>query len=222
MNIVMKKYSANNPSIWKAFMKNFDLKNQAFTGQNEPTENYSSKSRNSIKDTKNLPPWFQWDFNLSKKDREKIRKYLDSLTDDEIISLYYEMREVKDRREQRIWSEKYGQENEIDALYIRLQEKYVNRTVEIEEGLNIDLDESGKMIGLEVLDAADRYSLADIFNISTENLILEKALMKKVVWKPVWTFLSFKLSAWGFELTCFQLLLRPPLSYLTGPFNQSP
>jgi len=56
----------------------------------------------------------------------------------------------------------------------------VDRTVEIEEGLNIDLDKSGKMIGLEVLDTADRYSLADIFNISTENLILEKALIKKV------------------------------------------
>ena len=66
-------------------------------------------------------------------------------------------------------------DNEIDAVYIRLQEKYVDRTVEIEEGLNIDFDKSGKMIGLEVLDAVDRYSLADIFNISTENLILEKA-----------------------------------------------
>jgi hypothetical protein len=31
-----------------------------------------------------------------------------------------------------------------------------------------------------VLDAAERYSLADIFNISTENLILEKALPQKV------------------------------------------
>jgi uncharacterized protein YuzE len=72
-------------------------------------------------------------------------------------------------------------DNEIDALYIRLQEKYVDRTVEIEEGLNIDLDKSGKLIGLEVLDATDRYSLADIFNISTENLILEKKLMKKLV-----------------------------------------
>ena len=72
-------------------------------------------------------------------------------------------------------------DNEIDALYIRLQQKYVDRTVEIEEGLNIDLDKSGKMIGLEVLDAAARYSLADIFNISTENLILEKALMKKAI-----------------------------------------
>ncbi len=65
-------------------------------------------------------------------------------------------------------------DKEVDALYLRLQEKYVARTVQIEEGLNLDLDEKGKLIGLEVLDATQRYSLADIFNISTENLILEK------------------------------------------------
>jgi len=71
-------------------------------------------------------------------------------------------------------------DKEVDALYLRLQETYVARTVEIEEGLNLDLDESGKLIGLEVLDATDRYSLADIFNISTENLVLEKDLIHKV------------------------------------------
>ena len=65
-------------------------------------------------------------------------------------------------------------DNEIDALYIRLQEKFVDHTLEIEEGLNIDFDESGKMIGLEVLDAVERYSLADIFNIATENLSSKK------------------------------------------------
>lgn len=69
-------------------------------------------------------------------------------------------------------------DKEVDALYVRLQEKYVARTVEIEEGLNLDLDDAGKLIGLEVLDATQRYSLADIFNISTENLILEKSLVK--------------------------------------------
>ena len=58
-------------------------------------------------------------------------------------------------------------DKEVDALYVRLQEKYVDRTVEIEEGLNIDLDENGKLIGLEILDATERYFLADIFNIST-------------------------------------------------------
>jgi uncharacterized protein YuzE len=70
-------------------------------------------------------------------------------------------------------------DGEIDALYIRLQEKYVARSLEIEEGLNLDLDENGKLIGLEVLDATERYSLADIFNISTENLILGEKLKKK-------------------------------------------
>jgi uncharacterized protein YuzE len=67
-------------------------------------------------------------------------------------------------------------DREVDALYVRLQEKYVARTLEIEEGLNLDLDENGKLIGLEVLDATERYSLTDIFNVATENLILEKEI----------------------------------------------
>jgi len=69
-------------------------------------------------------------------------------------------------------------DGEIDALYIRLQEKCVAKTIEIEEGLNIDLDENGRLIGLEILDATERYSLADVFNISTENLILEEKMVK--------------------------------------------
>ena len=48
-------------------------------------------------------------------------------------------------------------DREIDALYIRLQEKYVAQTLEIEEGLNLDLDKNGKLVGLEVLDATERY-----------------------------------------------------------------
>ncbi|MDZ7760768.1 MAG: DUF2283 domain-containing protein [Desulfovermiculus sp.] len=71
-------------------------------------------------------------------------------------------------------------DKEIDALYIRLQEKNVDRTLEINEGLNLDFDSSGKMIGIEVLDAADRYSLADIFNIATENLILDTEMVRDV------------------------------------------
>ena len=51
-------------------------------------------------------------------------------------------------------------------MYIRLQEKYVARTLEIEEGLNLRLDENGKLTGLEVLDA-------------TENLILEEKWIKE-------------------------------------------
>lgn len=63
-------------------------------------------------------------------------------------------------------------DREVDALYIRIQEKYVEKTKEIAEGINVDFDEDGKVIGFEILDATDRYSRADIFNLATENLIL--------------------------------------------------
>jgi uncharacterized protein YuzE len=66
-------------------------------------------------------------------------------------------------------------DKEVDALYIRIQEKHVARTREIEEGVNIDLDDEGKVIGLEIIGATERYSLEDIFNLSTENLILTEA-----------------------------------------------
>jgi len=58
----------------------------------------------------------------------------------------------------------------VDALYIRIQDKQVFRTQEIEEGVNVDLDEKGAVIGLEIIGAAERYDRKDIFNIATENL----------------------------------------------------
>lgn len=67
-------------------------------------------------------------------------------------------------------------DKEVDALYIRIQEKEVSRTKELEEGINLDLDDVGKIIGLEIIGATERYNLKDIFNISTENLILEEPI----------------------------------------------
>ena len=65
-------------------------------------------------------------------------------------------------------------DHEVDALYIRIQEKEVSRTKEIEEGINLDIDEEGRIIGLEIIGAKERYNPKDIFNIATENLILEE------------------------------------------------
>ena len=61
---------------------------------------------------------------------------------------------------------------EVDALYIRIQEKEIARTQEVSDGVKLDFDGEGRLIGLEVLDASKRYSSSDIFNLSTENLIL--------------------------------------------------
>jgi uncharacterized protein YuzE len=63
-------------------------------------------------------------------------------------------------------------DKEVDALYIRIQEKDVARTQEVSDGVNLDFDDKGRLIGLEVLSVSKRYSSSDIFNLSTENLIL--------------------------------------------------
>ena len=65
-------------------------------------------------------------------------------------------------------------DKDVDALYIRIQEKKVAHTREIEEGINLDIDEDGKIIGLEIIGATERYRPEDIFNLSTENLILNE------------------------------------------------
>ncbi len=62
-------------------------------------------------------------------------------------------------------------DKEVDSLYIRIQEKEVSHTKELEEGINLDMDDEGKIIG-----ATEKYNLKDIFNISTENLILEEPI----------------------------------------------
>jgi uncharacterized protein YuzE len=67
---------------------------------------------------------------------------------------------------------------EVDALYIRIQEKTVNYTKELEEGINIDIDDEGKIIGLEIIGATERYEQEDILNIAAENITLQKAPTK--------------------------------------------
>ena len=62
----------------------------------------------------------------------------------------------------------------IDALYIKLREAEVCDSMDIEEGVTVDLDDKGHIVGLEVLDASERLNLSDLVNIAIENLPLEK------------------------------------------------
>ena len=63
-------------------------------------------------------------------------------------------------------------DKEVDALYIRIQEVRVARTEELEEGLNLDFDADGKLVGLEILNALERYQPEDLFKVSSEALAL--------------------------------------------------
>lgn len=62
---------------------------------------------------------------------------------------------------------------EADAIYVYFKEDFVARSNEIENGVVRDFDEKGQLIGIEVLDVSERFSLSDIANISIENLPVE-------------------------------------------------
>ncbi len=66
-------------------------------------------------------------------------------------------------------------DREANALYIQIQEKYVAKTKEVENGVSIDFDEANKLIGIEILDVTKRFALSDIVNLHVENLPVEMA-----------------------------------------------
>ncbi len=64
---------------------------------------------------------------------------------------------------------------EADALYIELRHQIAQDNVDIEEGVSADLDESGHIIGFEILDASTRLRPEELHNINVENLSLVQA-----------------------------------------------
>ncbi|TLD40156.1 MAG: hypothetical protein JETT_3581 [Candidatus Jettenia ecosi] len=67
---------------------------------------------------------------------------------------------------------------EADAIYVYFKEDFVAKSKEIEDGIVIDFDEDGQLIGIEVLDVSQRFSLADIVNINIENLPVDSISAK--------------------------------------------
>ena len=62
---------------------------------------------------------------------------------------------------------------EADALYVYFKEEYVARSKEVEDGVVVDFDVNGQLIGIEVLDVSKRFKLSDIVNVTIENLPVE-------------------------------------------------
>jgi uncharacterized protein YuzE len=62
---------------------------------------------------------------------------------------------------------------EADAIYVYFTQTYVAKSKEIEDGVVVDFGADGQVIGIEVLDVSQRFSLADIVNVSIENLPVE-------------------------------------------------
>jgi len=65
-------------------------------------------------------------------------------------------------------------DKEADALYIVLRNIPASDSRDLEEGVTVDLDDEGHIVGLEILDASERLGLEALLNISIENMPLEK------------------------------------------------
>ncbi len=69
-------------------------------------------------------------------------------------------------------------DDEVDALYIQFKDVRPDDNVDLEEGVTIDVDEEGRLVGLEILDATDRIGLESLLNISIEYMPQERTVPK--------------------------------------------
>lgn len=60
-----------------------------------------------------------------------------------------------------------------DALYVYFKQGEVAKSKEVGEGVVVDLDAEGHVIGIEVLDASSRIGIQDLVKVTIENLPLE-------------------------------------------------
>jgi uncharacterized protein YuzE len=71
---------------------------------------------------------------------------------------------------------KISYDKEVDAAYLRLSEGRPSGVIEISEGVNLDVTEDGKIIGIEILDATKKFPLQTLFSCEYEpQLILGDA-----------------------------------------------
>ena len=60
-----------------------------------------------------------------------------------------------------------------DALYVYFREIEVAKSKEIEEGVVVDFDQNGHIVGIEILDASKRLKAHELVNVNIENLPVE-------------------------------------------------
>lgn len=66
-------------------------------------------------------------------------------------------------------------DEEVNAVYLRLKETSYYESDEIKEGLILDYDEEGNLIGIEILDASEYLSPEELATLSFN---IERALTK--------------------------------------------
>ena len=62
---------------------------------------------------------------------------------------------------------------EADALYVYFRQVKVAKSKEVEEGVVVDFDNKGHIVGIEILDASKRLTVRELVNVNIENMPLE-------------------------------------------------
>lgn len=61
---------------------------------------------------------------------------------------------------------------DADAIYVLLHEAEPGPSLDVEDGVTVDLDKEGHIIGLEILGASKRLTPDELVNVSYKNLLL--------------------------------------------------
>ena len=64
-------------------------------------------------------------------------------------------------------------DKQADALYIQIRDNYADDNIDIEEGVSIDIDSDGHIIGIEILDVSKRLSLEELSKLTVERFPIE-------------------------------------------------
>ena len=78
-------------------------------------------------------------------------------------------------------------DQEADAIYILLANRKPSHAIEVEEGINYDVDEQGHLIGIEILDASTRYKDFNKVEFIHYSLPLKKKTKKRIQKKEATT-----------------------------------
>ena len=67
-------------------------------------------------------------------------------------------------------------DKEVDAAYIKLSDVKPTGVIEVEGGINIDTTNKNEIVGIEILDASQKFSLESLFSCDFhETYLLDKA-----------------------------------------------
>ncbi len=67
-------------------------------------------------------------------------------------------------------------DDDVDAIYIKLGNQKPDGVVEISEGVNLDMTDKNKLVGIEILDASKKLNIETILSYELE---LDKKLIRK-------------------------------------------